>query len=293
MVGMLFTGAIAFSLVMASAAQADFLPTNNLHLQKNKRGKAQVTEEQFNATIDRASALYGDIVTAHGARLRFDGDWENDQVNARASQFFGSWTVEIWGGLARRPEITPDGLTLVICHELGHHLAGYPFVSSWGADEGQADYFATQECGRRFWQDERTINATFRDLIPDAPKAKCDAVWTDTAAQDLCYRVMMAAKSNGDLLGALDETTPAFDTPDTSAVDETDHRHPAAQCRLDTYMAGAICAAEFADDVIPGKIDGSGDNNIEAEKESARHTCMQVSQFSQGLRPGCWFKSLQ
>ena len=32
--------------------------------------------------------------------------------------------IELNGGLARRPEVSSDGFTMVICHELGHFLAG-------------------------------------------------------------------------------------------------------------------------------------------------------------------------
>ena len=69
-------------------------------------------------------------------------------VNANASQRGRTWIVNMYGGLARRPEITPDGFAMVLCHELGHHMGGFPFVSGWAANEGQSDLFATLSCGR-------------------------------------------------------------------------------------------------------------------------------------------------
>jgi Zn-dependent protease with chaperone function len=53
----------------------------------------------------------------------------------------------MFGGLARDPLVTKDGFSAVICHEIGHHIAGAPRKGfSWASNEGQADYFATTKC---------------------------------------------------------------------------------------------------------------------------------------------------
>src|SRR6478609_9034269 len=75
-----------------------------------------------------------------------------------------TYRVHMYGGLARRPEVTPDGFTLVVCHEVGHHFGGYPFVRDayWAANDGQADYFSTLACARRLWQNQPADNALAR-----------------------------------------------------------------------------------------------------------------------------------
>jgi hypothetical protein len=62
-------------------------------------------------------------------------------------------------------------MTLIICHELGHHVGGFPFVSGtpfggyWAATEGQSDYYSTQVCARTMWDKETAINAGFTERV--------------------------------------------------------------------------------------------------------------------------------
>ena len=65
-------------------------------------------------------------------------------------RLLNEWRVVIYGGL-EHPLLTLDGLTAVICHEVGHHLGGFAFKTSilgdnWAATEGQSDYFAAHRC---------------------------------------------------------------------------------------------------------------------------------------------------
>jgi hypothetical protein len=252
-----------------------------------------MTEEEFNEAIDKAQEAYAPIIEEiHGARLKINKNWSDSTVNASASQWFGTWNVEMYGGLARRPEVSLDGFTLVICHEIGHHLAGYPFASRWAANEGQSDYFGTLSCARRLWGDEAEINQSFREQIPERPRQLCDSAWSEVSDQDLCYRMMAAGKSLAELLGAMRGDEVSFDAIDSSVVAETDHSHPAAQCRLDTYMAGALCNEEFDPTVIPAKDLAGQRNSIEGEQAAAAYSCKRVSEESIGVRPLCWFKPL-
>lgn len=274
-----------------SVAMADFLPPNDLHLQDTIMN-SNVTEEEFNQAIDLAEEIYTPLINeVHGGRLKINRLWSNNTVNASASQFFGTWSVNMYGGLARRPEVTLDGFTLVLCHELGHHLAGFPFSSRWAANEGQSDYFATLSCAKLLWGDDLEVNASFAGVIDDYPKALCDDAWQIQTNRDLCYRSMVAGKSLADLLSALREQTVEYDTPDTNVVSRTDNSHPDGQCRLDTYMAGALCAQEFDPDLIPGKDLGSSRNSARAEEVSRAYTCSRADAFEIGVRPLCWFKS--
>jgi hypothetical protein len=278
--------------VLATPALADFLPPNDLHLEDSLLRDANLTKADFNGVIDQAEAIYGPILKSqHGATLNVSRLWDSNTVNASAMQFGNTWYVNMYGGLARRPEVTLDGFTLVLCHELGHHLAGYPFSAAWAANEGQSDYFATQSCARELWKESRSKNAEARELIPDLPKAQCDSVWKTEDEQNLCYRLMLASKSIGDLAAAVSNKSVAWDSPDTKAVTQTYNGHPQSQCRLDTMMAGALCNLAFDMKLIPGKDLGSKRNGPEAELMSAKHTCTQYMKHEIGYRPACWFKS--
>jgi hypothetical protein len=278
--------------LVASPAFGDFLPPNDLHLEDSLLRASNVTEEDFNDVIDQVEAIYGPMIKeTHGATLKVNRLWTNNTVNASAMQMFKTWNVNMYGGLARRPEVTVDGFTLVLCHELGHHLGGYPFSAQWAANEGQSDYFATLSCGKVLWKNQRSRNEEARELIPALPKAQCDAVWTNRDDQNLCYRLMLASKSIADLAGSKGAGKVEWDTPDTKFVSKTYNGHPQSQCRLDTMMAGAICDLEFDMTLIPGKDLGSKRNSPEAEMISAKHTCTQYMKYDLGYRPGCWFKS--
>lgn len=279
--------ALLATVTTAGVAQATILPDNNLYLEDQfERDDANITKAQFDQIIANAKTIFGPIVKDLGGSLSIRGNWDDSTVNASATQFLGTWFVNMYGGLARRPEITPDGFVLVLCHEIGHHLGGFPFVSSWGADEGQADYFATNHCAAKVWGDDLDGNALARDAIEPTPKAACDDVWQTEGEQNLCYRTVIAGKHLADLLGALKHQTVSYDAVDTTAVDTTNDDHPAAQCRLDTYTAGALCTAPYDHSVIPGK----GDSDEDGEQDAAKFSCTTYGQYTHGLRPRCWFK---
>ena len=283
--GLLVSASIALSLT----ARASILPPNNLHLQDGFLAGG-ITQEQFNDTIDFVSAYYAPVVASFKAKLVVVRNWEDSTVNAYANRAGKTWNVNMFGGLARRPEVTVDGFALVICHELGHHLGGFPFVRDWAADEGQSDYFATQACARNLWKNDFKINATFASTVNPVAKTKCDASWDSEVERNLCYRVSAAGYSLATLLGALGGSQlPDFSKPDTSKVSATNHAHPKAQCRLDTYLAGALCDAQFQDDMIPGSTAKLGAS--EKEKQALSVSCSQFDTTREFAgRPTCWFK---
>ncbi|MCJ8277860.1 MAG: hypothetical protein MJK18_13540, partial [Bdellovibrionales bacterium] len=263
---MLITGILTLSHVaMASLSgfDASFLDPDDIKnpYQVYSERDSNVTKAQFDAVIDKAQKFYEPIVRDQGGRLSISGDWSDDTVNATASQFFGFWRVNMYGGLARHPDMTLDGFSLVICHEMGHHLGGFPFYKRnvgfggvWAANEGQSDYYTTFVCARALWADEVATNAEYRDTVPAFVQDACASAWETTEEQDLCYRINAGSQSLANTLATLaDDVVPQFDTPDTNKVEEIQDSHPAAQCRLDTYFAGSICKADFDINFIPGK----------------------------------------
>lgn len=287
---------ISFSGVQK--ANAMYLPANNLHLQDRIDFLENLTEQEFLDIIERVESYYTPIVESQGAVLKVEKKWDDSTVNAYAERQGNTWIVAMFGGLARRPEVTKDAFMLVVCHEFGHHLAGFPFVGiDWAANEGQSDFFATQSCGKSIWRQDYATNAEFRKSIDSIAKAKCDYSYSNISSQNLCYRLASAGKSLADLLSTLSQTTsPSFQTPSPTEVLTTMHRHPDAQCRLDTSLAGALCDVEFDDFVIPGVAqDGTQTPDLkEAEIESIRYSCSQFNpDHALSMRPKCWFKQSQ
>ncbi len=273
--------------------KASILPPNNLHLEDNLKNNENMTEEMFNAEMAKVAKVYAPIVALHGANLDIQGDWNSSTVNAYASRYGKDWRVRMYGGLARRSEVTMDGFTMVICHELGHHLAGFPFYPyDWAASEGQSDYYASQVCARRIWGNEDSENAKYRETVSEYVKEKCDASWKSEKQQNLCYRISAAGYSLGNLLNALGNGSDiAHDTPSTNRVSRTNNNHPRAQCRLDTYFQGSLCTQTFDQTLIPGLDHADGQGSKGAEIEASMHSCSEYMAYAQGTRPGCWFAS--
>jgi hypothetical protein len=282
--GLLFASLIVSQPLWACTEDGvkGFLPENDLRISVSEKRSGGLTEKQFNDAIDSVEKLYSPIITAAGATLVIERKWDDATVNAYAQRSGTTWKVSMFGGLARHETITSDGMALVVCHELGHHLGGAPkkasyWASSWASNEGQADYFATLKCLRRAWLSEDNAAAVSAMEVPQALTNGCTAQWSTKADRDICIRGGMAGDSVAKLFAALRTQAPAkFETPDSAVVAETDDNHPAHQCRLDTYFQGALCAISYVDNV--------------SDTSEVTSTCHGSTGHKIGLRPLCWFK---
>lgn len=260
-----------------------FVPENDLNISVNAKRVGGITEEQFHSVIDIYEDLYTPIFKEMGAKLDVVRKWEDGTVNAFAQQIGSTWRISMFGGLARHETITADGFALVVCHELGHHIGGAPrkispWTSPWASNEGQADYFATLKCLRRAWQSDNNQEIVGSMEIPSALSKACSRQHLWNADYYICVRGGMAGLSVSKLFQALrrQTTEPRFDTPDPKVVTRTNDNHPATQCRMDTYFQGALCEADWREDV-------SASSEVTA-------TCHASLGHTTGLRPLCWFK---
>lgn len=142
--------------------------------------------------------------------------------------------VWVFGGLAKRPFMTIDGLALIVCHELGHGFGGPPYKNSGSSTEGQADYYATEYCLQEFfmhWPAE-----VVSDHLPSNIKERC-------ADDQLCLRAFVAVENrishfwhNEGIKTSLTETDPTV----VDLVDTSDTFYPSHQCRIDTHRASIL-----------------------------------------------------
>ncbi len=231
--------------------------------------------------------LYQPVVKERGAVLKVVKNWKSDKANAYANRSKNTYKVHMFGGLARHPMNTIDGFTLVLCHEIGHHLAGKPLASKWASNEGQSDYFATAKCLRKYLatQDNAAVVATM--TVPEKVQTHCFKSFGPSRDHAICVRGSLAGLALGNVLNALSSgsgrtwgkpttTTgaagkPDFETPDLKVVKTTYPGHPKAQCRLDTYFAGAVC-----------EVPSTQDFSYSDEKTGA---CAE----GVSARPACWY----
>lgn len=281
---------LAFILsLFFSQAFAGCFPQNSLRISPNLKSINGIDESQFMLAVEDMKKLYGPIFEKdYGATLNIIADWKDETVNAYAQQSGKNWQVNMFGGLARHAETTLDGFRAVICHEIGHHVAGAPKKGwSWAANEGQSDYFATTKCLRKFYVQDLQRNETialykksknsFNDEENFA-KQKCQEVYKSTLDRAACFRSSLAGKSLARLLGSLGGNAEVvFTIPDPSVVTKTNHNHPKAQCRMDTYFQGALCVNDA--------------DELSDPTDVRKGYCTAIDKFEVGLRPACWYKA--
>lgn len=259
-----------------------FAPENDLQIPVNSfLANSEITEERFNEILDQIYKIYEPEFAALGKTFKITKAWSSPAVNALAIQNGKLATITMFGGLARHPKTTEDGFALVACHELGHHLGGAPKKVSnskkrWASNEGQSDYFATLKCARRIWG---SLESNKEFQLDSVAEDKCKEAFPENPdEQSLCRRSAAAGMSLAQVLADIRKRKedPSFSSPDSAEVEKTYDGHPKAQCRLDTYFAGAICNAD--------KNKGLDDNDPD------KGACSRKYGNSDGVRPLCWYK---
>jgi hypothetical protein len=284
MKSLLLVLSLAFSMNIWACSEdgkTGFVEENNLNIPANVKRMGGLSQEQFNAVIEKIETIYSPIVSNLGAKLTINRKWEDGTVNANATRSFGGWVVNMFGGLARHETITEDGFALVLCHELGHHLGGAPkvamFMNRWASNEGQSDYFASLKCLRKAFLSDDNATIVSNLNAPELLINSCSKQHPNKEDKNICIRIGMAGVSVSNLFASMRNATPAkFETPDPKVVSSTNDAHPAYQCRLDTYFQGALCDVDFNSDV--------------SQKDEVTGTCHKANGHKTGLRPLCWFK---
>jgi hypothetical protein len=255
---------------------ASFLPENNFD-ERSYYKAGEVTQDDFETILYAAEEIYTPIVAAFGAQLVVNGDYADKTVNAYANQDGDRWEVSFFGGLAKHPEMTVPGFALVVCHELFHHLGGFPVYSNsrWAAIEGQSDYGAVTACARKMFDQNSPMRVWGKDLMkkkkPTEPSGQKSCSGFYGIDKEVCEITLEGGLSLGRVLAALNgEKAPSYSTPSKVVVSKTMETHPPAQCRVDTYLAGALCNKTWEDRTIPR-------NKSEADKASC-------------AKPKCWYK---
>ena len=244
-----------------------------------------VSKSKYNAVLDQFERKFKPVVSQMGKRLDLRRLWDDPTVNATATQSGNTYTINMFGGLARHHEMTADGLMMITCHELGHHLGGAPkyeggwWSNDWASVEGQSDYYASLRCLRQVWTASENFAWYEGATIDSSAKDECERTWNTQTEEQLCMRTAMTGKAVASFFKSIryESRSPRFDSPDATVVSRTDSSHPATQCRLDTYYQGALCVHDM---------------NVALSKTNPKTgTCSGHYEVSNhGARPRCWFK---
>ena len=268
----------------------DFAPENTLSRPEGLERAGGISRADYDLAIDRIEKVYKDIVKKKGGELVINRMWSTTQVNSNATRQGSKWIINAFGGLARYEYMTFDGELMVLCHEMGHHMGGFPkypgiFGGSWASNEGQSDYFATMKCFRRIIENDNNEAILATMNVPNEVSRGCQLGFKTAKEIAICKRSAMTGKVLAEVLYHLGRSSssssepadaPDFDTPSTAQVSTTNDKHPLAQCRLDTYFAGAVCGV--SKDIDFG------------EREGLTGACNQERHAAFGFRPRCWYK---
>jgi hypothetical protein len=240
-----------------------------------------LTEKDFRELLTRVRKVYDPILEARGYTLEYILRWDEAEGNAFTS--VGKEGKEVTflftGGLVRGRYMTKDGLLFAACHEMGHHLGGFPKekILTWSSTEGEADYFANLQCMKEILKGDPE-NAKAKELkLPRNIRKKCAKIYSDEDSINICLRSTKAAEYAFRFLQAKDLGR----NPDKSLfnhflfpVDETIMRYPDHACRAETAYEGAVCNrfTEISD------------------TDETVGFCHKRNGDRVGVRPRCWFK---
>lgn len=248
-------------------------------------------EKRFNKILDVLQELFESEVEKLGGELRivrYEYPYNSLNVRMRRGHHGNNgpiWRVIPTGGIFRHKLMNDDAFTLITCHEIGHHMGGLPKKWGigddfyWSSTEGQADYFAALKCFRQYAEtvggNEKFLDVENDELLDSQMKKRCAQSHPSRKEQAICLRTARAgivmARFIADYRDRdISKLNPH--SPDPSVVEKTQDHHPDPQCRLDTYINGALCAQnpwELLDD------------------QSVNRSACQNPEV--GARPLCWF----
>ena len=255
--------------------------------------EARISEFSFHNVFNRIVDRYRNTIeSVRGTNLVARADWFNDEPNARAgiNRDTGNAEIIVFGGLARHPKMSEDGLALVLCHEIGHLIGGYPRKRPndpvFAAAEAQADYFSVTKCFRSVFGKDQNENF-LGDLLFETESSAdnlCSIVYSDTREYYTCLRSIKAAEDLAEVLTAFvrdgrgDPTikVPQINTPDQTVVKKHTLSYPSIQCRFDTLVQGSLC-------------DKGNDFPYGINDDYEFGYCTRKEGYLLGSRPKCWF----
>tara|TARA_B100001094_G_C18085485_1_gene747510 strand:- start:20 stop:892 length:873 start_codon:yes stop_codon:yes gene_type:complete len=277
-IGFVLNASFCFALGAKSHRHSAF-PENDLWVPSSSHFAAVdewnngYEEAAYHQVLDAFYQLYAPRIELLGGVFIIERDWTDGAVNAFSWKGGNQFGIEIPGGISRYELMNEEAFILVICHEMGHILGGAPHREGTSF-EGQSDYFSSLKC--------------MREMLPLLPRPQVivggdcmkafgqDEGGRQGAELQSCQNTFRGALALTSLYARVEGSPfPKPETPDTKKVSRSSHKHPKAQCRLDTILAGMLC---------PVAVD-----QAVSEANPATGTCMRP-EYEREARPRCWYR---
>ena len=186
-------------------------------------------------------------------KLEIVGTFEINAPIAAANFENNVFSISLFSGFARGAHALPGTQLLVLCHELGHFLAGSPKKISpegeirWSSAEGQADYYSGGDCLLTFFKNPYIYSLV--KTYENNHVKYCSQFFTGNKLK-LCSIGLTLAENYADIIETPYEYAPSgvsIYQQDTHEVESTlrgNSDYPTPQCRLDTIKAGLLNALD-------------------------------------------------
>jgi len=265
--------------------------------------------DQYENIINTVEGIYVHLAKKINKRLKFIRQWDDDTQDAITGYEEDAdgklFTMKFPGGLARNKLMSKEAYTLVVCHEVAHHLGGSPTFPDGASVEGQADYFAAYDCLRRvLLKNGALFKEGLNFQLPVLVQFFCSKAFNDEINIKMCKLISYYGQRITDFFATKKGLSlPQFETPSLKKADKYfevgEDPHPPLQCRLDTYFAAALCnqhpiSKSIKDNMIniDNAINKDNEDNIDNSINidlSFVQPCKHGEQFALGERPVCWF----
>lgn len=174
--------------------------------------------------------------------------WDIDMVHASyvrvpdENELTVTHKIYLMGGFVRLEGMTPDGLAVTACHEIGHGIGGDPkkdpsMGNPGSTTEGQSDYFSTKVCLPVVMKYLEQLRKSSENIYLEK---LCKL--QNNYSEDSCMRMFTALESDMAFFKYLG-TPVSFENYATEVAFEINRNpsfYPSSQCRLDTMIHGLL-----------------------------------------------------
>ena len=223
------------SHVVEETARSDyfFLPAGSVNV-------SSITERDYLEMIWDFQAQFQTAVYSKTRKaVIFSNDWQSPYFGASALRHDAYFQVSLLAGTVRVPEFNKAMMAAVLCHELGHILGGEPLqtvpLSEWASTEGQSDFYAARDCLPKFFQ--RHPEMMNLSAVDSKIKKRCKG-------NESCERT---AQVGWELINVFQKYSFKTFKPvsliehEKPTLELIRNSYPSDQCRVDTYLQGALC----------------------------------------------------
>jgi hypothetical protein len=242
-----------------------------------------LTEEEFNSTVKRIRDYFTPVFAAAGKSINVYSSWSFPMNNAFATQDKNGTSVYFFGLFTMNKFMTKDSFLFVACHEIGHHLGGFPKQTgsmSWASDEGQADYFAANKCYRELLKNDPENENADKLVLSDSVKELCKAQYPAEDEYRICLRSVRAGEDVGKMLDYMKTSVESKQVlllePEPAPATKTLVAHPDPICRTHGILSASLCNRP-SDVAI-------------SDTDETVGVCHEKNGDKIGYRALCWFK---